>query len=120
MNFSLNFLPNTIFPKPSNAPLQNLFCRLCRQDLAIEYGWGCRYWGVNQAKKWVRDIKAAINNLKTFPESRPLAPENGQFQYEVRQLIFQRYRVLYTIIDSTVYVMHIRGPYIGEDTELDD
>ena len=96
------------------------FAASAEQDLAVEYGWGCRSWGVAQAKKWVRAIKAAINNLKTFPEGRPLAPENGQFPYQVRQLIFQRYRVLYTVTDNTVYVIHLRGAYTEEDIELDD
>ena len=93
------------------------FAATAEQDLAVEYGWGCRYWGVAQAKKWARDIRAAIQTLKTFPEGRPLAPENGQFPYDVRQLIFQRYRVLYAVLDATVYVLHIRGPYVNDETD---
>ena len=93
------------------------FTASAEQDLAIEYGWGCRYWGMSQAKKWVREVRAAIHTLKTFPEGRPLAPENGQFPYEVRHLIFQRYRALYAIIDDTVYILHIRGAYVNDETD---
>lgn len=91
------------------------FAASAEQDLLVEYDWGCRYWGVTQARKWARDLRTAINTLKTFPEGRPLAPENGQFPYDVRHLIFQRYRVLYIVIESTVYVLHIRGAYVDDE-----
>jgi hypothetical protein len=42
----------------------------------------------------------------------PLAPENKEFPFEVRQLLYGRkphlYRVLFTIEGDTVVVLHIR------------
>jgi plasmid stabilization system protein ParE len=45
--------------------------------------------------------------LEQFPHRCPLAPESGP-ELEIRQLLYGRYRVLFTITSDTVYVLHIR------------
>jgi mRNA-degrading endonuclease RelE of RelBE toxin-antitoxin system len=53
-----------------------------------------------------------INSLKTFPRRCPIAPENEFFSQEIRQLLYGKgkgtYRILFTIIDDVVSVLHIR------------
>jgi len=62
--------------------------------------------------RWFLALQDAIASLAEFPERCPLAPESAVFPFEVRQLVYGRpshvYRILFTIEDNTVLVMHIR------------
>jgi plasmid stabilization system protein ParE len=62
--------------------------------------------------RWFRKLKEAIGSLSETPQRCPLAPENKDFPFEVRQLLYGRkphlYRVLFTIEADTVVVLHIR------------
>jgi len=60
------------------------------------------------ALKWYQEIYSKIQSLSTLPLRCPLAPENDFFEEEIRHLIIQNYRILYTIEDSTVYTLHVR------------
>lgn len=91
------------------------------RDIEISYVWGRERWGTEKAKKWYRAIKGAIKSLANLPERYPLAPELEleDLGEEVRQMVFQRYRILFTIKKKTVHVLHIRGAY-HEDTGMED
>lgn len=97
------------------------------QDIEQSYVWGCKQWGVEQAQKWYRSAKETIRNLAVFPERLPIAPEakdTTEFQEEIRQMVFQRYRILFTVKGNTVHVLHLRGAYKGsanneEETEAE-
>ena len=62
--------------------------------------------------RWFRKMKDAIDSLSELPQRSPVAPENANFPFEVRQLLYGRkphqYRVLFTIDRDTVVVLHIR------------
>jgi plasmid stabilization system protein ParE len=62
--------------------------------------------------RWFVALQGAIASLAEFPKRCPLAPENSNFPFEVRQLLYGSkphiYRILFTIEESTVYVLHIR------------
>jgi plasmid stabilization system protein ParE len=62
--------------------------------------------------RWFLNLEQAIQSLSHFPERCSLAPENERFPFEVRQLLYGRrthiYRILFTIEQDTVYVLHIR------------
>jgi plasmid stabilization system protein ParE len=90
-----------------------------QQEIRISYVWGCEKWGVSQAQKWVQELRKAIASLSMFPERYGFAPEQEQEElgHEVRQMIFQRYRVLFTVKETTVHVLHVRGSYTGEGNE---
>lgn len=85
------------------------------RDLDKSYEWGCTEWGKAQARKWHSKILQAIRTLAEFPERQPLAPENEEFDEEIRQLVYGRYRILFTIREDAVYVLHCRGAYTGKD-----
>lgn len=73
---------------------------------------GCRNWGKQQAQKWMRELQTAVfEQLAVVPKGFPLAPEDDEFAEEIRQMIVDRYRVLFTIKGWKVHVLHIRGPY---------
>ena len=63
------------------------------------------------AAKWKRGLEERILDLGAFPESHSLAPENCEFKEEIRQMLYGKtnpWRVLFTILDSKVYVLHVR------------
>jgi plasmid stabilization system protein ParE len=57
-------------------------------------------------------LQDAIASLAEFPARCSLAPENPGFPFEVRHLLYGQsphvYRILFTIEDKTVYILHIR------------
>lgn len=82
-------------------------------DIESSYQWGRRVWGDKQAKTWVCELRRTIKSrLKTRPLSCPLAPESEDLGIEIRQLIMQRYRVLFILKKRTATILHVRGPYV--------
>jgi hypothetical protein len=43
-----------------------------------------------------------------MPRRCPIAPEGAAFPIEIRQFLYGSYRVLFTVDDSGVHVLHIR------------
>ncbi len=62
--------------------------------------------------RWFLALQDAIASLAEFPKRCPLAPESAAFPFEVRHLLYGHpphlYRILFTIENDTVYVLHIR------------
>jgi plasmid stabilization system protein ParE len=62
--------------------------------------------------RWFLALEDAIGSLSTMPGRCPLALESAHFPFEVRQLLYGRkphvYRILFTIEDETVKILHIR------------
>jgi len=65
-----------------------------------------------RASKWYWRVKDAINTLESFPRRCRIAPENQFFDEEIRHLLHGKrrhiYRILFTIHESEVHVIHIR------------
>ncbi len=81
-------------------------------DVNSAYQWRRRVWGDNQANAWARELQRAIQlRLTSLPLSCPLAPESDDLGIAVRQVIVQRYRVLFIVEKRTVTILHVRGPY---------
>jgi plasmid stabilization system protein ParE len=80
------------------------------------YDWGCSAWRKRVAQKWARDLRHAI--LKQL-SAAPLAPESDEFVEEIRQMIAGRYRLLFTIKDRAVHVLHVRGAYVQAVTRIE-
>ena len=57
--------------------------------------------------EWRRGLLYAAQAVEQFPQRCPLAPESGP-GLEIRQLVYGRYRVLFTITLDTVCILHIR------------
>ena len=84
-------------------------------DISSSYQWGRRVWGDKQAKAWAQDLQRAIKlRLTSLPLSCPLAPESEDLGIAIRQLIVQRYRVLFIVEKKTVTILHVRGPYAAD------
>jgi plasmid stabilization system protein ParE len=62
--------------------------------------------------RWFLALEDAIASLTELPQRCPLAPENAEFPFEVPHLLYGRkshvYRILFSIENNTVYILHIR------------
>jgi plasmid stabilization system protein ParE len=62
--------------------------------------------------RWFLRLDEAIASLAEMPTRCKLAPENESFPFEVRELLYGErphlYRILFTIEDSSVLILHIR------------
>jgi len=62
--------------------------------------------------RWFEGLERAIGTLADLPERCAIAPENARIPFEVRHLLYGRkphvYRILFTIENDTVYILHIR------------
>jgi plasmid stabilization system protein ParE len=81
-------------------------------DLDAILDWLLAQQAGEAGQRWFRKLKEAVASLSEFPKRCPLAPENKEFPFEVRQLLYGRkphmYRVLFTIEADTVVILHIR------------
>ncbi|BAZ01718.1 plasmid stabilization system protein [Tolypothrix tenuis PCC 7101] len=80
-------------------------------EIEIAYSW-LRERNPDYADRWFRGLMDAIATLQEKPRRCILAPENDAFAEEIRQLIYgksrNKYRILFTIRENTVFVLHVR------------
>lgn len=87
-----------------------VFEESAQADVRESYNWGCRVWGKREVQQWVRQLRTAVSKqLAVVPKGFPLAPEDDEFSVEIRQMLLDRYRVLFTIKGRKVHVLHVRG-----------
>ena len=70
------------------------------------------------AASWAKAFDRTLTHLEDNAESCPLAAENECVDFEVRETLFKTrrgsiYRILFTIREDPVFVLHLRGP--GQD-----
>lgn len=70
------------------------------------------------AEAWAKAFDKALTCLEDSTDSCPLAAENEHVDFELREILFKTrrgliYRILFTIRENTVFILHIRGP--GQD-----
>ncbi|HET9711041.1 MAG TPA: type II toxin-antitoxin system RelE/ParE family toxin [Pyrinomonadaceae bacterium] len=83
-------------------------------DIESAFQWGCRTWGEENARVWIRELRKVIRNrLTSMPLSCPRAPESEELDVTVRQLIVGRYRLLFIVEKRTVEILHVKGSYVG-------
>ena len=86
-----------------------------RAELEIDqaYVWWAENRSAEQAQRWYAGIHAAISDLSASPTRRPLAFENDDVDYELRELHFglgrlPSHRALFTIRADTIFVLSVR------------
>lgn len=93
-----------------------------KQDLRSYYELAAER-APHTAEKWLTRFELAINSLDSNPDRCPVAPENDAVTPQIHQLIFGKrsgaYRVLFTISDADVRVLHIRRATMGTATSED-
>jgi len=82
-------------------------------EFAASLRWGYENWGEEAAWRWYADVRSSIRKiLSTFPFSQPIAPDNDEYEIEVRQMLVGRYRALFTVQRKRVTILHLRGPFV--------
>lgn len=82
-------------------------------DINSAFEWGCRVWGNENARAWVRELRHTFRSrLAAMPFGYPVAQETEELGISVRHLIVGRYRILFTVKRRTVTILHVRGPYV--------
>jgi addiction module RelE/StbE family toxin len=60
----------------------------------------------SRASQFVDQLLASVGRLSKFPYSGPLTPENPAF----RQIVFQKYRLIYRITAKGVEIVTVISP----------
>jgi plasmid stabilization system protein ParE len=79
-------------------------------EIQEAYQWMESTIGLDIAVKWYHELLLSVRSLEQMPQRCSLAPEGGQFDKEIRQLLVGKkrtYRVLFTVEDSTVYIRYL-------------
>ena len=82
-----------------------------KAELREAYRW---YYNESPAaaSRWLDKLLETIDTLRTDPERCALAPENDAFEEIIRQLLHGKkggtYRILFTIKEGVVEVLHVR------------
>ncbi len=61
----------------------------------------------NNAKKFIIELEEKIFSLDTFPERFAYIPENLYFGTNYRHITHKKYRVIYKIDNSSVYILRV-------------
>jgi len=66
------------------------------------------------AASWYAAFRKALRELPRNPEGYSLAPENDDFDSELRQFLFKTrrgltYRGIFTVVDDEISVLRVRG-----------
>jgi plasmid stabilization system protein ParE len=74
---------------------------------------GEAYFWINEqsegaALRWYEGLMKAFRSLEKNPLRCPPAPESVFFEEEIRQLVYGKYRILFTAEGETVYVLRVR------------
>ena len=78
-------------------------------DEIEEYVYFIAQDSVGNALNWYEKVKVEILKLDSLPERCAIAEENQYFDFEVRQLVIDRYRVLFRIKGNSVQILHFRN-----------
>ena len=81
-------------------------------DKALADAGEAYFWINEQAERaalrWYEGLLKAFRSLEKNPFRCPLAPESTFFEQEIRQLIYGKYRILFTVEGETVFVLRVR------------
>ena len=60
------------------------------------------------AQRWRRGLELQLHRLTSMAGSMPFAEENRHAPCDVRQMLYGKFRILYTVQSETAYVLTIR------------
>lgn len=88
-------------------------------DIIDSFIWGCGEWGIEAAHKWANEARTHIlKNLSTFPLKYPIVFGRTKDRYPIRKMAVGRYRVLFQVRQSEVFVLHVGAPFASGDDRL--
>jgi plasmid stabilization system protein ParE len=83
------------------------------RELEAAATWWAKHRSPGQAVRWYAGFSEAIASLARNPQRCPLAPENGRFPYEIREMHYglgprPTHRAVFTIRPDMVLGLTIR------------
>lgn len=82
------------------------------QDRDQAYDWYRDNYSEGFAQRWYNGLHEKLLTLVDHPHRCPIARENDLFPFEVRELLVgkrrKNHRVLFTVREDTVAILHIR------------
>ncbi len=60
------------------------------------------------AIKWVEGLYEAVDTLETMPERCGLIRENEAFDVDMRELLYQSHRIIFTVNEEVVRIVFVR------------
>ncbi|NEQ37381.1 MAG: type II toxin-antitoxin system RelE/ParE family toxin [Okeania sp. SIO3I5] len=63
---------------------------------------------LQKASEWYNGFVDAILSLETFPNRCTIAPESADVGREIRQLIYNKHRILFVVKEQVVQVLRVR------------
>ncbi|MCA9120969.1 MAG: type II toxin-antitoxin system RelE/ParE family toxin [Planctomycetaceae bacterium] len=83
-----------------------------RDDITRNASWWAENHSLEEALKWHDAIYAQLDTLLSFPERHAVAPENDEFEYEIREKPIgvgpkPSYRAIFTIVDDEIRVLAV-------------
>jgi len=92
-----------------------------KAELREAYGW-YHDKSPSASEKWLDELLKAVETLSQNPERCARAPEDDAFDETIRQLLYGKkrgtYRILFTVQEGVVHVLHIRHtsrPHLDPD-----
>ena len=61
----------------------------------------------NEAAKFITQIEKVIVSLDALPERHALIPENQFFGTNYRHLTYKKYRIIYRVVKTEVFILRI-------------
>lgn len=80
------------------------------QEIEAAYRYIKEVSSIN-ALNYYQVLYQKIQWLSSLPLRFSLAPENDFFEEEIRHLMIDNYRILFTIKDDTVYILYARHDF---------
>jgi toxin ParE1/3/4 len=62
---------------------------------------------INNAANFVLKLEKKVYSLEIFPDRNPFIPENEFFGTDYRHLIYKKYRIVYRIVEKSVFILRI-------------
>jgi plasmid stabilization system protein ParE len=86
---------------------------LAEQEAQANRNWWAANRSAEQAGRWYEAFSQSVLSLEQIPDRCALAPENGQFPYEIRQLNFgigrkPTHRIVFTVRTTDVVILRVR------------
>lgn len=79
------------------------------EDVDLIRRWIAEHGAPRTAERWVERLLVALRKLEERPTRCRLAPEDGDIEdAEVRQFLFGRFRILFTVSGKQVLILHVR------------
>ena len=107
----MTYWPNSS-AKPERPAYRVILTPEAEADLRTAYRYIRRH-APRAAREWIQHARQSVKSLSHHPERCPLARESLSFDEAIRELLLGTgnrgtYRVLFTVIGKSVYILHIR------------